>query len=141
MVRHVFVLVNSPLVSQVSFAGNGATMKTTKNYDFLNRLQSISSVSSAPTNISYSYQYNLANQRTRAALADSTYWVYGYDSLGQVTMATVLGRPDPRRGRAIRLQLRQHWQPRLHSSRRRPSGANLRSATYGANPLNQYTNR
>lgn len=59
---------------------------TTKSYDNLNRLTPINS--SAPNVFgvsSHSYQYNTANQRTRATLADGSYWVYQYDTLGQVT--------------------------------------------------------
>ena len=35
----------------------------------------------------FNYQYNSANQRTRVTLLDGSYWVYGYDALGQVTNA------------------------------------------------------
>ncbi|MCC5850262.1 MAG: hypothetical protein JJU29_19430, partial [Verrucomicrobia bacterium] len=34
---------------------------------------------------SHEYEYNDANQRNRADLADGTYWEYSYDPLGQVT--------------------------------------------------------
>src|SRR3974390_331484 len=66
-------------------------MATTKQFDFLNRLTQISSAPSspppwpAPQVVSFSYQYNNANQRTRCTLADGSYWIYQYDSLGQVT--------------------------------------------------------
>ena len=74
-------LANSPLVSQIAFKQGGTTrMTTSKQYDYLNRLSSISS----PSN-SFAYQYNLANQRTQAALMDGSSWRYGYDGLGQVT--------------------------------------------------------
>jgi len=59
-------------------------MTTTKQYDFLNRLTSTSSVPSASSAVSFSYSHNSANQRTRAAEADGSYWVYTYDPLGQV---------------------------------------------------------
>jgi len=57
-------------------------MTTTKQYDYLNRLTGISSVggASSASPISFNYNYNAANQRTRNALADGSYWVYGYDS-------------------------------------------------------------
>ena len=54
-------------------------MTTTKQYDYLNRLTSISST---PSN-AFSYLYNAANQRTMAWNWDSSYWRYNYDSLGQ----------------------------------------------------------
>ena len=74
-------LANSPLVGQITFKSNSfMAMTTTKQYDLLNRLASISS---APSN-SFAYLYNSANQRTMAVQADSSYWRYNYDSLGQV---------------------------------------------------------
>ncbi len=60
-------------------------MTTAKQYDGLNRLSSISSVPSAGSAKVYSYQYNQANQRTRVDLADGGYWLYQYDTIGQVT--------------------------------------------------------
>ena len=33
----------------------------------------------------HAYQYNAANQRVQATLADGTSWSYTYDNLGQVT--------------------------------------------------------
>jgi YD repeat-containing protein len=55
-----------------------------KRYDYLNRLTSIASAPSGAAALSYSYGYNDANQRVQANLADGTFWVYEYDSLGQV---------------------------------------------------------
>src|SRR5439155_8945175 len=68
-------LANSPLVSQIVFKQSGTTrMTTTKSYDFLNRLQSISSSpsSSSSSSISFSYLYNNANQRVQSRLADGS---------------------------------------------------------------------
>src|ERR1035441_1103208 len=74
-------LANSPLVGQIVFAHSGTTkMTTSKQYDYLNRL---SSISSSPT-MSFTYQYNMANQRTLNQMWDGSYWRYGYDALGQV---------------------------------------------------------
>ena len=58
-------------------------MTTSKQYDYLNRLTTINSAIGSST-IGYAYAYNPANQRTRATLADGSYWLYIYDSLGQV---------------------------------------------------------
>ena len=69
-------------------------MTTTKQYDALNRLTSIVSlpirqtpdpIPSASDPISFAYDYNSANQRTRTTHADGSYWIYQYDTLGQVT--------------------------------------------------------
>jgi hypothetical protein len=63
-------------------------MTTTKQHDFLNRLLSISSaVSGLPSPFSFAYTLNAANQRSAVHLADGSYWVYGYDNLGQLTTA------------------------------------------------------
>jgi len=81
-------LVNSSLVSQITLKSNtNVRMTTTKQYDYLNRLQSISSAPSAPNELpgAYSYGYNAANQRSRQTLADGSFWIYQYDALGQVT--------------------------------------------------------
>lgn len=74
-------LVNTLIQSH----SNAVRLTTTKLYDKLGRLQSITSVPSADSPISFAYQYNDANQRTRASLTTGEYWIYGYDGLGQVT--------------------------------------------------------
>jgi RHS repeat-associated protein len=81
---------NSMLVSNIAFKqSTSVRLSTTKSYDLLNRLTSISSVASgtgAPKlPISFAYDYNTANQRIRCALEDGSYWIYMYDPLGQVT--------------------------------------------------------
>jgi hypothetical protein len=82
-------VANSPLVSQVLFRQSGTPkMTTTKTYDLLNRLTAItnSPAGAGQRRISSAYQYNSANQRTALTNAENgTYWVYIYDSLGQVT--------------------------------------------------------
>lgn len=80
-------LTNSPLVSQITFASNVATvMTTTKTYDYLNRLTSVSSANASSVVLdSHGYTYNSANQRTAATNVDNSTWNYQYDSLGQVT--------------------------------------------------------
>ena len=57
-------------------------------------------------------QKHPANQRAKNTLADGSYWVYGYDSLGQVTNACKYWADGtPVAGPAVRLQLRHDWQP------------------------------
>src|SRR5205085_72484 len=74
-------LANSPLVGQVFFTnGSALRMTTTKKYDYLNRLTSISSAPSGSSAISFDYTYNTANQRTRRREADGSLWIYEYDS-------------------------------------------------------------
>ena len=65
-------IANSPLVNHITFK-NGATacMTTTKQYDHLDRLTSISSAGAST--VSFGYGYNQANQRTGTTLADRSY--------------------------------------------------------------------
>ncbi|MBU6410229.1 MAG: hypothetical protein KGR98_07565, partial [Verrucomicrobia bacterium] len=66
-------------------AANDLEDATSKTYDDLNRLTDISNAPSSGAAATFNYGYNAANQRTKDTLADGSYWVYGYDSLGQVT--------------------------------------------------------
>jgi hypothetical protein len=80
-------LANSPLVSQIVFKENATTrMTTTKQYDLLNRLTTIASTTNSSTvpAVSFASAYNNSNQRRRASLVDGSFWVYDYDTLGQV---------------------------------------------------------
>ena len=81
-------VANSPLVSQIALKQNGLTrMTTSKQWDYLNRLTAIASQANAAytSPLTFNYNYNPANQRTKDTLADGSYWIYAYDSLGQVT--------------------------------------------------------
>ena len=101
-------LANSPLVSQIAFTNSGSwRMTTTKQYDLLNRLTQISTVDSGLRTVdSHSYTYSPANQRVRTTLADGSYWLYTYDSLGQVISGRkILARPNPGCRAAIRVRL------------------------------------
>ena len=135
-------IANSPLVSQIIFKqGTTTRMTTSKSYDYLNRLTSIGSVASGGTN-SFAYSYNSANQRTGVTNADSSKWVYGYDSLGQVTS----GKKYWNDGTAVAGQqfgytfddIGNRTQTQAGGDQ---NGANLRTAYYTANNLNQYTSR
>ncbi len=84
----------------------------------------------------YTYQYNLANQRTRADLADGSYWVYQYDSLGQV----VSGKRYWNDGT---LMDGQNFDYKFDDIGNRDTTGGRASAVsdYTANQLNQYTTR
>jgi YD repeat-containing protein len=78
-------LANSPLVGQVGFTNGGSLrMTTVKSYDNLNRLLRINSTAYSTKVLASDYRYNAANQRTANHVQDGSYWVYDYDSLGQV---------------------------------------------------------
>ncbi len=119
-------------------------MVTTKEYDYLNRLTQISSAPSASYTppLIYNYNYNPANQRTKDTLADGTYWVYGYDSLGQVTNGCKFfgnGKPVP--GQQFDYTFDTIGNRTQTMSGGDTNGSNLRIANYYANNLNQLTNR
>ena len=136
-------LANSPLVDQISFKqGTTPVMTTTKTHDRLNRLLSVASAPSASSAVASGYSYNDANQRTRRSEADSTYWVYGYDPLGQVKS----GKRYWQDGTAVAGQQFEYTHDNIgnRTSTRAggdENGQNLRTASYQRNLLNQYTSR
>jgi RHS repeat-associated protein len=136
-------LANSPLMNQITFRSNGVVaMVTTKQFDNLSRLTSISSVPSASSAISFNYGYNDNNQRTRRSEVDGSYWVYQYDSLGQV----VSGKKYWSDGTAVAGQQFEYTFDDIGNRKSTKAGgdengANLRPASYTANNLNQYSSR
>jgi len=116
-------------------------MTTTKSYDYLNRLTSINSSSSSSSS-SFSYQYNSANQRTKNVLADGSYWVYQYDSLGQVTGGVKHfydGTLVP--GQQFGYGFDDIGNREQTTAGGDSVGASLRLASYSVNNLNQITQR
>ncbi len=136
-------VANSPLVSQIAFKQATTTrMTTTKQYDYLNRLLSVSSAPSADSALSFGYSYNTANQRIRSTLADGSYWVYAYDSLGQVISGNKYWSDgSPVAGQQFGYGFDDIGNRQTAASGGDNAGQNLRSATYSANNLNQYTQR
>jgi RHS repeat-associated protein len=136
-------LANSPLVSTVTFRTNTATrMTTTKSYDFLNRLTSISSVGTSSTSSQFAYNYNSANQRTRATLNDGSYWLYEYDSLGQVSSGKKYWYDGtPVAGQQFEYAFDDIGNRTQTKAGGDEVGLSLRESLYSANNLNQYTNR
>src|SRR5271157_750072 len=132
-------LAYSPLVGQIVYQQSGTTrMTTSKQYDYLNRL---SSVSSTPSN-SFAYQYNAANQRNLARLADGSYWRYGYDALGQVTSGNKYWVDEtPVAGQQFDYTFDTIGNRTQTQAGGDQNGANLRVANYTNNSLNQITSR
>ena len=136
---------NSPLVSQLDFKQSGsARMTTTKSFDFLNRLQNISSTPSASGEaaIAFDYSYNDANQRTRVNMADGSFWLYEYDKLGQVVSGKRYWSDwTPVAGQQYEYAFDDIGNRSSTKSGGDSAGAGLRSASYTANALNQYSSR
>jgi RHS repeat-associated protein len=134
-------LTSSPLVSRIAFKENTTTrMTTAKAYDKLDRLQSISSTlagTSAPSlPVGFQYQYNPANQRIRRTDSDSSYWVYQYDALGQVTS----GRRFWADGTPVDGQQFDYVFDDI-GNRKSTGGRASAVSTYNPNRLNQYFSR
>ena len=74
-------------VSTLTHAQSGtARLTETRRYDFMNRIHDIEARPSGADQLTlgFAYQYNQANQRRRATAHDGSFWLYEYDSLGQV---------------------------------------------------------
>jgi RHS repeat-associated protein len=136
-------LANSPLVSQIQFRqGTTTKMTTTKSYDNLNRLLSVSSAPSAASALSFSYQYNSANQRTTRTDSDSSFWSYDYDFLGQlISGKRYLPDSTPKAGQQFDYAFDDIGNRQSASFGGDASGEHLVTAVYTANSLNQYTRR
>jgi RHS repeat-associated protein len=131
-------LANSSLAWQIAFAHSGTPeMTTSKQYDYLNRLSSISSTSN-----SFAYQYNAASQRTQAALIDGSFWNYQYDALGQVISGNKYWSDQtPVAGQQFDYAFDDIGNRTRTEAGGDQTGSNLRVANYSANNLNQYTQR
>ncbi len=113
-------------------------MTTSKQYDYLNRL---SSISSSPSS-AFNYQYNAANQRTLDRLGDGSYWRYGYDALGQVTSGKKYWSDQtPVAGQQFGYAFDTIGNRTQTQAGGDQNGANLRVAGYTNNLLNQITSR
>jgi RHS repeat-associated protein len=136
-------LANSPLVNQI-FYTNGGTLRMTRSnqFDNLNRLTNLVWSAGGSNVASFAYQYNSANQRTRATLADGSYWLYQYDALGQVTSSKKYWSDGtPVAGQQTTFDFDDIGNRKSAASGGDSSGANLRSAYYTNNLLNQITGR
>ncbi len=118
-------------------------MTTTRTYDLANRLLKIESFNAQPSTLSsFNYDYNAANQRTLRREADGSYWRYEYDSLGQVISGKKYwsdGTPVP--GQQFEYAFDDIGNRTGTKAGGDANGANLRSADYSANLLNQYASR
>jgi len=138
---------NSTLISTLTLTNSGsAGLVTSRTYDKLNRLTSISSKaygSSAPSlPVSFDYQYNPANQRTRATLQDGCFWGYQYDALGQVVSGKKYWSDGtPVAGQQFEYRFDDIGNRTTTKTGGNASGQDLRPASYTVTRLNQYTNR
>lgn len=129
-------LAGSRLVGGVTFRNAGdVRLATAKSYDRLNRLVSVRSTFAGGGSFGHDYEFNAANQRTRAVREDQSYWNYSYDGLGQVTT----GRKQGADGTAI--PGRDFGWTYDDIGNRRTASVNGSGSNYTANSLNQYVQR
>jgi YD repeat-containing protein len=135
-------LTNSDLVGTLALTNNGTArgLVTSRDYDRLNRLRTISSKAygtAAPSlPVAFDYQYNAANQRTRVNREDGAYWVYTYDDLGQV----ISGRKYWGDGTEVAGQQFDYGFDTI-GNRTGTWGRASAVSAYSRNRLNQYTQR
>jgi RHS repeat-associated protein len=136
-------VANSPLIAQILFKQNSTTrMTTSKSYDFLNRLLAITNLPSADSAVFFNYTHNNASQRTAITNADSSCWLYGYDSLGQVTNGNrSWSDSTPVLGQQFGYLFDDIGNRKSATSGGDSSGRSKRTQSYVANNLNQYTQR
>jgi YD repeat-containing protein len=136
-------LANSPLINQIVMKSGSTTRLTVnKKYDRLNRLLVISNAPSAASPLVFNYGLNDANQRVQTHLQDGSFWVYNYDSLGQVTSGKKYWSDwTPVAGQQFEYGFDDIGNRNSTKAGGDETGASLRSATYSANNLNQYTSR
>jgi YD repeat-containing protein len=86
--------------------------------------------------VAFEYQYNAANQRTRANREDGAYWIYTYDELGQVVSGRKYWGDGPE-------DAGQQFDYTFDTIGNRKNSGGRASAvsTYSVNRLNQYSQR
>jgi hypothetical protein len=124
-------------VGQITFTTDGTPVMTTTNgYDLVNRLTNTVSLGGTGSTLSqFDYRYNPASQRTSVTNLDGSYWVYGYDSMGQVTS----GKKYWSDGTPVAGQQFDYAFDDIGN--RQTTMRDLRQASYSVNSLNQYTSR
>jgi RHS repeat-associated protein len=116
--------------------GSSPVLTTTHTYDNLNILTSIGTAGILPAaSVSYSYDYNNHDQRSKATLADGSYWEYSYDQYGQVTS----GEKHDSTGAKVPNQ--QFGYAFDSIGNRSSENRNGNIFSYTPNNLNQYTQR
>lgn len=122
--------------------GNTLRMTRTNQFDNLNRLTNLVWSVGGTVVASFAQQFNDANQKTRVTLLDGSYWLYLYDPLGQVTSANKYWSDGtPVAGQHFTLTFDDIGNRKVTAVGGDQTGANLRSANYSANTLNQITSR
>ncbi len=132
---------NSDLLQSTTCKNNGSTvLTTTRAWDYGYRLRSIANVANGATVTSHSYLYDSLDRRTQATLEDGTVWKYNYNDRNELVGANRYW-PDwkPVSGQQYGYDYDNIGNRTSASSGGDTSGANLRTTSYAANYLDQYT--
>jgi YD repeat-containing protein len=129
---------NGVELEQIAFEQHGTTrMTTSRQYDALNRLTSITNEPVGSSAIGYRYIYNTANQRIRRTESDAAYWLYTYDQLGQVISGKKYwGDGTPVAGQQFEYAFDDIGNRRTNGFGGNEGGLGLRESRYAVNALN-----
>jgi RHS repeat-associated protein len=128
----------SGLLNTTTF--NGGT-NIARSYDPLGRLQAITTSPAGGGAQSYTYTYNNLNQRTRVTREDSSYWSYVYNDRGEL----VSGKKYWADNAPVWGAQTEYSFDNIGNRTSAKNGGNqfgaLRTSSYTANSLNQYSQR
>ena len=117
-------------------------LTTTRSWDYGVLLHSIVNVTNGATVSSHTYTYDALNRRSQALLEDGSAWNYNYNDRDELIGAHRYW-PDssPVAGQQYGYTYDSIGNRHTASSGGDSSGSNLRTETYTANGLNEYTSR
>jgi hypothetical protein len=117
-----------------------AVLTTTRSWEYGMRLKAIANATNGATVCSHAYLYDAVQRRTQATLEDGSMWKYAYNDRNELVSA---GRfwSDwlPVTGQQFQYGYDNIGNRTTSASGGDVNGASLRTATYTANELNQYT--
>ena len=131
-------LANSDLLATTTASHSSSTVLTTsKGWDYGFRLSGITNVVSGSTLTSHHYLYDNVNRRTQAILEDGSVWKYSYNDRNELTGA---GRSWSD-GSSVTGQQYGYGFDNIGNRTNALSGSsgNLRTTSYSANNLNEYS--
>lgn len=131
-------LPNSDMLqTTTSLNGGSSVLTTTRQWDYGFRLRSIANVANGAVVTSHAYLYDALNRRTQATLEDGSAWNYSYNNRNELTAA---GRSWSD-GTSVTGQQYGYGFDNIGNRTNALSGSAgaLRTTSYTANSLNEYT--
>jgi len=142
LAKYGYVASSSLLESTDLSEDGNDRLGTSLKYDLLDRLSTIVSSTNATSHSSTHYRHNSANQRISRRNTDGSQWVYRYDPLGQmVSRKMYWSDSTPMAGQQYAYSFDDIGNRQSASAGGDADGNAIRTATYEANDVNQYTNR